>query len=108
MSNYSLLGMARRRARRYYPRAKKVYRRARGGGKGGIIKNVLDGAIVGVAQGYIPPTALFGFGDVLVPLGVGWFRKNPTLQVIGGYQLGIKLAAGIGGGGGGSIGFRGQ
>ncbi|GAH57785.1 unnamed protein product, partial [marine sediment metagenome] len=47
--------MAKRRAaRRYYPRAKKTYRRARGTGKGGIIGNVIDGVIVGAVQNIIP------------------------------------------------------
>ena len=86
--------MARRRtARRRAPAARRVYRRARAGaGKQKIVGNVIDGVIVGAIQNVIPNNALYGFGDVLVPLGVGWFRKNPVLQTIGGYQLGLKLA----------------
>lgn len=61
-------------------------------GKGGLIGNVIDGVIVGAVQNIIPNNALGGFADSLVPLGVGWFRKNQTLQTIGGYQLGLKLA----------------
>ena len=94
--------------RRYYPRAKKVYKRARSGfGQGKLIGNVIDGVIVGAVQNIIPNNALGGFGDALVPLGVGWFRKNPTLQVIGGYQLGLKIAGMATGKQGGS-GFTGQ
>ncbi|GAG82096.1 unnamed protein product [marine sediment metagenome] len=95
--------MAKRKAaRRYAPRAKRTYRKARGTGKGGIINNVVDGLIVGTVQNFVPNDALFGFGDALVPLGVGWFRKNPTLQVIGGYQLGLKIAGKMTGVTGGS------
>lgn len=99
--------MARRKTRRYYPRAKRAYRRARGGGKNVIIKNVIDGVLVGAVQGMVPSNALWGYGDALVPIGVGWFRKNPTLQVIGGYQLGLKIASGFAQGGG-TVGFKGQ
>ena len=97
--------MARRR--RSYPRARRSVSRARGFGGGGIIGNVLDGVIVGAVQGMIPNDALFGYGDSLVPIGVGWFRKNKTLQTIGGYQLGLKVAQGFAGQGS-TPGFRGQ
>jgi len=101
--------MARRRARRQsYPRARRAVRRARGfGGKKAIIKNVMDGAIVGAAQSVIPSDALWGYGDALVPVAVGWFRKNPTLQTIGGYQIGMKLASSFSQGGS-TPGFKGQ
>ena len=76
-------------------------------GKGKLVGNIIDGVIVGAIQGVIPDDALMGYGDTLVPIGVGWFRKNPTLQTIGGYQLGLKLAQGFASGGA-SPGFKGQ
>ena len=62
-----------------------------------VTANVLDGLLVGGIQSYVPNDALMGFADTLVPIGVGWFRNNDTLMTIGGYQLGIKLAARFGG-----------
>ena len=96
-----------RRTRRARPAARRVYSRARGSGQQKIVGNVIDGVIVGAVQNVIPNNALYGFGDVLVPLGVGWFRKNPVLQTIGGYQLGLKLAGLLTGVSGGS-GFTSQ
>jgi len=92
--------MAKTKYRTRYVRAKKTYKRARGMGKGKLIGNVIDGVLVGAIQGVIPNDFLMGYGDSLVPLGVGWFRKNPTLQTIGGYQLGLKLASSFSSGGG--------
>lgn len=89
-----------------YRKAKKTVSRARGFGGGGIVGNVIDGVLTGAVQGMIPNDALFGYGDSLAPLAIGWFRKNKTLQVIGGYQLGLKIASNMTGGG--SPGFRGQ
>jgi hypothetical protein len=68
---------------------------------------VIDGVLVGAVQGMVPAGALWGYGDALVPIGVGWFRKNPTLQVIGGYQLGLKIASSFAQGGA-TPGFKGQ
>ena len=102
--------MARRRyprTRTRYVRAKRTYRKARGWGKGGIVGNVIDGVLVGAIQGIVPNNALWGYGDALVPIGVGWFRKNAVLQTIGGYQLGLKIAQGMTAGGA-SPGFKGQ
>jgi hypothetical protein len=67
--------------------------------------NVIDGAMVGVIQGIIPDDMLYGMVDPLAMIGVGWFRKNQTLQTMGGYQLGLKATqffgmgkiAGVGG-----------
>jgi hypothetical protein len=88
--------MAKRgRARRYYGTAKKAYRRSssrKGKLTGGIFGNVVDGILVGAVQNIIPQNALGGFAAPATMLGVGWFRGNQTLQVIGGYQLGLKLA----------------
>ena len=94
--------MARRRSyartRTVYRKARRTYRRSRGFGKGGMVGNIIDGAITGAIQGIIPDNALYGFGDTAAILGVGWFRKNATLQTIGGYQLGLKLASKMAGG----------
>ena len=101
--------MARRRKTRtrYVTRTKRVYRKARGFGKGGILGNVIDGVLVGAIQGMVPNNLAGGWVDAAVPLGVGWFRKNTTLQTIGGYQLGLKIAEGFSTSGA-SPGFKGQ
>lgn len=93
--------------RRRYARARRTYRKARGFGGGGIVGNVVDGVLTGAVQGMIPNDALMGYGDSLAPIAIGWFRKNKTLQTIGGYQLGLKIASSMTGGGG-TPGFRGQ
>jgi len=99
--------MARRRTRRSYPRARRSVSRARGFGGGGVLGNVLDGVMTGAVQGMIPNDALWGYGDSMAPIAVGWFRKNKTLQTIGGYQLGLKIAGGLAGQGA-TPGFRSQ
>ena len=97
------------RGRRYY-RAKRVIHRARsfgGGGKyGNITKNVIDGVIVGVANAALPE--VIPMQDGLVTLGVGWFRRNPTLTTLGGIQVGAQLGAMIGGTIGGGLKTGGQ
>ena len=95
------------RYRTRYAKARRTYRKARGFGKGGVIGNIVDGVLVGAVQGVIPNDFLMGYGDALVPIGVGWFRKNSTLQTIGGYQLGLKIAQSMQQGGA-SPGFKGQ
>jgi hypothetical protein len=96
--------MARRR--RSYGRSRSFVRRARGGKSGGsVMKNALDGIIVGVAQTALPD--VIPMQDPLIALGVGWFRHNPTLMTLGGVQLGAQLGAMVGGaigGGNGKIG----
>jgi hypothetical protein len=101
--------MARRRKgrRRYYPRARRTVSRARGWGKGGVLGNIIDGVLTGAVQGMIPNNALWGYGDSLAPIAIGWFRKNSTLQTIGGYQLGMKIASSMTQGGS-TPGFTGQ
>lgn len=79
---------------RWRTRTKKTYRKARGFGGGH--KEVIDGVVVGVAQGFVPDGALYGLADPLIMLGVGYFRHNPTLKTLGGYQLGLKLPALLG------------
>ena len=103
------VSMARRgRRKRYYSRAKRIYSRARGGGKAGVTKNIIDGVIVGVAQTALPD--VIPMQDSLICLGVGWFRKNPTLVTLGGVQLGAQLGGMVGGtlGGNKGIGFTSQ
>lgn len=102
--------MAKRKIVYRYKKAKKAFRRSRGfgkGGKWGFLGTILDGAIVGGIQGMIPDDALWGYGDALVPIGVGWFRKNDTLKTIGGYQLGLKIAESLAKQGA-TPGFKGQ
>jgi len=91
-----VVSVARRRRsyRRYAGRARRFGGKFRGGG--GNFKDILDGAIVGVAQTAIPD--MIPMQDPLIAIGVGWFRRNPTLKVIGGMQLGAALGGMIGGG----------
>ena len=85
-------------AKRKYRRRAKTYARGRVSKAGlkSIIRPVTAGLITGVVQSYVPNDALGGYADSLIPVGVGWFMNDPTLMTIGGYQLGIKLASGIG------------
>jgi len=99
--------MAKGKTRVVYRKAKAKARRARGFGGGGVVGNVIDGVMTGAVQGLIPAGALWGYGDSLAPIAIGWFRKNKTLQTIGGYQLGLKIAQGFAGNGG-TPGFKGQ
>jgi len=69
--------------------------RSWGGGKNSVTKNAIDGVIVGVAQTALPD--VIPMQDSLIALGVGWFRKNPTLVTIGGIQLGAQLGGMVGG-----------
>lgn len=76
---------------------KRAFGRSRGGSSKGMIGNTLDGVIVGAIQGFVPDDALFGFADPLVMAGVGWWRKNQTLQTLAGYQAGLKISKMFGG-----------
>jgi len=81
--------MAKRRtARRYYPRARKVYSRARGGG--GKLKAIIDGAIAG-AGGSIATKFIGPWGQPLAYGAVGYFRNNPTLKTLAGVAIGTEL-----------------
>jgi len=55
------------------------------------MKNAIDGIIVGVAQSAIPD--VIPMQKPLIALGVGWFRKNPTLTTLGGIQVGAALGS---------------
>jgi len=87
--------MARRRT---YRRARS-YTRSRASPRGlkGMMKPITAGIITGAVQSFIPNDALGGYGDTIAPLAVGWFMNDKTLQTIGGYQLGVKLASNMGG-----------
>lgn len=91
-----------RKARRYVSTARKTYRRARTFGKAGkasmnnVFGNALDGVITGAVQSFVPDDLAWGLADPMVPIAVGWFRNNPTLMTLGGYQLGAKLISKMG------------
>ena len=97
--------MARRRkARRSYPRARTVYRRASSGG--GKVKSILDGVIAG-AGGQIATSFIGPWGQPLAFGAVGYFRNNTTLKTLAGVamgeQLGAMLPFGGNGGAGGAV-----
>lgn len=74
---------------RYRNRARKTYRRARGGG--GKYKGVIDGVLAGAAASMIKKYVNFPFIDDLTLMGVGIFRKNQTLVTLGAVGLGSDL-----------------
>lgn len=92
--------MARRR-RTYSSRprtrtvTKYVRSRASKSGLKGMTKPLIGGVVTGVIQSAIPNDALMGFGDVAVPIGVGYFMNDKTLMTLGAYQAGLKLSSNI-------------
>lgn len=98
--------MAKRKRRRTYTRRAKSYTKGLFGMSNmqTIGKNAVAGLIVGAIQQKVPNDTLGGYGDSIVPIAVGAFMKNHTLQTLGAYQLGIKLAATVGGGGTSNVG----
>jgi len=60
-----------------------------------VTKNAIDGLIVGALQTAIPD--VIPIQDPLIALGVGWFRRNPTLVTIGGIGAGQYLGSMVGG-----------
>lgn len=78
----------------------KKYVRSRGSRAGlkGAIMPIIGGVATGVVQSFIPNDMLGGFADSAAPLAVGYMLNDKTLMTIGGYQIGLKLAQGIGGG----------
>jgi len=82
----------RRRARRYYPRARRVYSSARGGGGRNkqMIDGLMAGAIGGLANKYLP---IRGLGQPIAALGVGMFRNNSVLKTEGSRELGAALVS---------------
>jgi len=87
--------MARRRAP---SRARRVVRRARSIGGGGL-KPVLDGAMAG-ALGEFATKYVGGWGHPAATLGVGYFRNNVTLKTEGARELGAMIVSQFGFGGG--------
>jgi len=88
--------MARYRGRRRSYRRTFARARGRKSGGGSVTKNAIDGIIVGIAQAALPN--VIPMQDPLIALGVGWFRRNPTLMTLGGIQLGASLGSMVGGG----------
>ena len=96
--------MAKRKTRTVYRKAKRVYRRASGGG----FKPVIDGAIAGAA-GNVASKFLGSYGMPAAAIGIGIWRKNSTLKTIGGLELGAMLSQNIpflGNGGGNTGGYE--
>lgn len=94
--------MARRKSRIRY-RTKKVYRRARSGG--GSMKPIIDGVLAG-AGGQLAAKYLGAYGQPIAHLGIGYFRNNPTLKVLGAMEIGnILVSSFTGGAGAGSGGY---
>ena len=91
------------RKRRSYGRARSYSRRARGGGGGGNMKGIIDGVLAGAAGG-LATKYIGAYGAPIATLGVGWFRKNPTLTTLGGLQVGNMLVSQFTGTGGSSSG----
>ena len=95
--------MAKRKApvrRRSYTRAPPTKRRrsrsVKSVFKGQIVGNVIDGALVGLINNFIPTGTAYGLAAPAVPLAVGYIRKNAVLQTLGGLSLGAALANVIG------------
>lgn len=92
----------RRTYTRYVTRTRRAARRV-GGIGGGLVGNVLAGIVAGAAGRFT--AGIHPLAPAATTAGVGWFMKNPTLQTIGGMQLGNALlsggvTAGSNGGGG--------
>ena len=95
--------MAKRRVV-YRTRAKKIYRRARGGG--GSYKPLIDGFLAG-AGGQVASKYIGVWGHPAAAVGVGYFRRNETLKVIGAREAGA-IAGQMFLGGGSNIGATSQ
>ena len=89
--------MARKRRGGIRYRTKKVYARARGGG--GKFKNLIDGFMAGAA-GEFASKYIGNYGHPVATLGIGYFRRNATLQTEGARELGAMIVSQIGLGGG--------
>jgi len=85
------------RSRSAAPPRRRASRRSRSMLKSPIVGNVIDGAIVGLVNNFVPPGTAYGLASPAVPLLVGYVRKNPVLQTLGGLSLGAALANVIGG-----------
>jgi len=90
--------MVRTRSRtvtRYVTRARRATRRASTFG-GGVVGNLLAGFVAGAAGRFT--SGIHPLAQPAATAGIGWFMKNPTLQTIGGMQLGTMLFSGTGAG----------
>ena len=63
------------------------------------MKGIIDGVLAGAA-GSLASKYIGSFGSPIATVGIGWFRKNPTLTTLGGIQLGNMLASQFTGAGG--------
>ena len=70
---------------KYRTRAKKVYRRARGGG--GQFKGLIDGFLAG-AGGQVASKYIGVWGHPAAAMGIGYFRRNETLKILGAREAG--------------------
>ena len=84
--------MAKRRV--IYRNRRAAPRRRRASSSGGGTKQIIDGVIAGVgmslARKFLPNIP---FIDDAAVLGVGYFRKNSTLKIIGGMGIGQDIGA---------------
>lgn len=76
----------------YRTRARKTYRRSRGGG--GSFKPIIDGLLAGIA-GQFAGKYIGGYGHPAASIAVGMWRKNQVLQTEGARELGAQLAANL-------------
>ena len=97
--------MAKRRSRTrtvYRTRtARAAPRRRRSSGIGGfskkaIVKDLIDGALVGFGNGFVPADTAMGLARPAIPLAVGYVRKNNVLKTLGAISLGGALAEVVG------------
>ena len=73
---------------KYRTKIKKVYSKSRGGG--GSFKPFIDGGLAGIA-GQIIQRWLGPWGHPLATAGIGYWRKNQTLQTEGARELGALV-----------------
>jgi len=86
--------MARRKKYRTRYKTRTIYRKARSGG--GSFKPIIDGVLAGAGATLIKRFVNVPFADDLAVLGVGYFRNNTTLKVLGGMGLAGDLLGGMG------------
>lgn len=84
-----MLSICMARRKRSYASRRPRRRSSSGGGTKQILDGVLAGTAMSLARKFLPNTP---FVDDAAVLGVGYFRKNQTLKIIGGMGLGQDLA----------------
>ena len=90
---------------RYRSPKKRTSRRRGAYGTQAMMKPAIDGVIAGIAPGLVRRFAgnvLGQFTDVAALGAVGYFRKNPTLIMLAGYEAGQLLGRGFGAAAGGN------